>query len=232
MAQKIMIVDDDEDIREVVSVLLESEGYQVICAECAQKSVEQLEEYPQIDLIVLDIMLPDQSGFSICKILREKTMAPILFLSAKSKIQDKEMALSLGGDDYITKPFSPLELLAHVKALLRRYSVYQGKDYNNLSCHIVVGELSIHKQNGKVFCAGEEVFLRYREYQLLLFMAMNKGRVFSAKQIYEAVWKERFLPSANNNVVTHIKNLRRKIERDSKNPEHILTVWGRGYKLV
>lgn len=232
MCYKIMVVDDSEDIREIVDVLLVSEGYKVISTDRGEDALRLLNIYQNIDLIILDIMMPGKSGFEICKELRGITTAPILFLSAKSHITDKETGLSIGGDDYLPKPFSPIELMARVKALLRRYSVYQGKDQNPKSELIRIRELLIHPISGDVWLSGKPIILRYKEYKLLVLLAINRGSTFSAQELYEIIWEEPFLPVSNNTVVVHIKNLRQKIERDPKNPKYIVTVWGRGYQIV
>ncbi|EHQ91044.1 response regulator transcription factor [Desulfosporosinus youngiae] len=232
MGAMIMIVDDSKDIREVVEVLLGSEGYQVIPADSGEMALNLLKTHQAIDLIILDIMMPGKSGFETCREIREMTTAPVLFLSAKTHIEDKETGLTIGGDDYLSKPFSPVELVARVKALLRRYAIYQGKDHNFSSDVIRIRELSIHPSSGEVILSDEPISLRYMEYRLLVQLASHRGKIFSAQELYETIWEEPFLPLSNNTVVAHIKNLRQKIEKDPKNPKYILTVWGRGYQIV
>ncbi len=232
MCAKIMIVDDSADIREVIEVLLGSEGYLVILADSGEAAIDLLKNNQNVDLIILDIMMPGKSGFETCREIREMTTAPILFLSAKNHIEDKEAGLIAGGDDYLPKPFSPVELIARVKALLRRYAVYQGKDHNLSSDVIRIRELCIHPSSGEVMLPNKRIPLRYMEYRLLVHLASNRGKVFSAQELYEAIWEEPFLPISNNTVVAHIKNLRQKLEEDPKNPRYILTVWGRGYQIV
>ena len=232
MSSKIMIVDDNEDILEVVKVLLASQGYWVCTAEHGEEALGLLSQNQDLDLIILDIMMPGKSGFDICQELRQATTAPILFLSAKSHMLDKEKGLSVGGDDYLLKPFSPVELLARVKALLRRYSIYQGKAHNEKSELLHIRELSLHPSSGEVWMCGKPVALRHMEYKLLVFLAVNRGRILSAQELYESIWQEPFLPVSNNTVVAHIKNLRQQIERNPKEPAYIMTVWGRGYHIV
>ncbi len=232
MCAKIMIVDDSEGIREIVEVLLTNEGYDVVTADSGEKALHLLNAHHNTDLIILDIMLPGKSGFESCIGIREMTTAPILFLSAKSHIEDKEMGLSIGGDDYLPKPFSPVELTARVKALLRRYAVYQGKEQNPKAEIIRIRELRIHRTTGDVWLDNKPISLRYMEYKLLLLLAKNRGRVLSAQEIYETIWEEKFLPVSNNTVVAHIKNLRQQIEKEPKEPKYVLTVWGRGYQIV
>lgn len=232
MYSKIMVVDDSEDIREVVEVLLTNEGYKVITADNGDHALCLLELHHDTDLIILDIMMPGKSGFETCKEMRELTTAPILFLSAKSHITDKETGLFIGGDDYLLKPFSPIELMARVKALLRRYAIYQGKEQNPKSEIIRIRELRIHPTSGDVWLADKPVSLRYMEYKLLVLLAKNRSRILSAQELYETIWEEPFFPVSNNTVVTHIKNLRQQIEKDPKDPRYVLTVWGRGYQIV
>lgn len=232
MCAKIMIVDDSEDIREVVEVMLIDEGYDVVTADSGENALRMLHEHHNIDLFILDIMLPGKSGFECCKVIREVTTAPILFLSAKSHIEDKETGLALGADDYLPKPFSPVELIARVKALLRRYAVYQGKDQNPKSDILRIRGLRIHPTSGDVWLDNNPISLRYMEYKLLVLLASNRGRILSAKEIYETIWEETFLPVSNNTVVAHIKNLRQQIEKDPKDPKYVHTVWGRGYQIV
>lgn len=228
----IMIVDDDSDIREVISALLQSEGFLALQACNGQEALTLLNR--NVDLVILDIMMPGDSGFTICKKIRRITTAPILYLSAKSLTEDKETAFDSGGDDYLTKPFIPAELLTRVKAILRRYQVYRGKNFNSNTNpdFIQIDNLSIHPASGEVFLDGAPIILRHKEYQLLAFLSQNRGTVFSVQSLYEQLWEEPFLPSANNTVMVHIRNLRQKIEADPQHPKYILTVWGEGYQIV
>ena len=232
LSSKIMIVDDSEDIREIVEVLLISEGYSVITANCGNEAIRLLQTHQNIDLIILDIMMPGRSGFETCQAIRNMTTAPILFLSAKTHVTDKETGFSVGGDDYLAKPFSPVELVARAKALLRRYSIYQGKDHNPKSQIIRIRDLQIHPTSGEVKLSDKRISLRHMEYRLLVHLAVNRGEIFSAQELYETIWGEPFLPSPNNTVVAHIKNLRQKIEQDPKDPKYIMTIWGWGYQIV
>ena len=225
---EILIIDDDEDICEVVSVLLESEGFFTQQAHSGREALSLISS--QLDLIILDITLPDGSGFSICEKIRRTTVAPILYLSAKALAEDKEMAFQCGGDDYLTKPFIPTELISRVRAMLRRYRVYQGKNARDDSQFIRIQNLLLNPDNGEVLLNGTRVGLRPKEYQLLMLLTQNRGTVFSIQTIYERLWCERYMPSANNTVMVHIRNLRQKIESDPQHPTYILTVWGEGYQ--
>lgn len=225
----IMIADDNEEIREIVRILLESEGYKVIEAVDGEDAIAKVDG--NVDLIILDIMMPVKSGFKACIEIREKTSAPILFLSAKTQDSDKCMGFSSGCDDYLSKPFSYTELVSRVKALLRRYYVYKGKDESNVSQSISIDGLTINTSSNEVTLDGKEVILTEIEYRILLIMAQNRKKIFSSQNLYESVWKEPYFYSCNNTVMVHIRNLRRKLENDPQNPRYIKTVWGRGYRI-
>lgn len=225
----IMIADDDPDIREVVRILLESEGFQIVEAVDGDDAVSKID--PAIDLYILDVMMPGKSGYQVCRAIRAASTAPILFLTAKSQDGDKSMGFSSGGDDYLPKPFSYTELTARVKALLRRYYVYRGKESEESKEKIVIRDLVIDRQTCEVRLAGAEVQLTDIEYRMLLLMAENRRKVFSAQNLYESIWNEPYFYSCNNTIMVHIRNLRRKIEPDPDNPQYIKTVWGKGYRI-
>lgn len=222
----IMIADDDPDIREVVRILLESEGFRIVEAVDGDDAVSKID--PAIDLYILDVMMPGKSGYQVCRAIRAASTAPILFLTAKSQDGDKSMGFSSGGDDYLPKPFSYTELTARVKALLRRYYVYRGKESEESKEKIVIRDLVIDRQTCEVRLAGAEVQLTDIEYRMLLLMAENRRKVFSAQNLYESIWNEPYFYSCNNTIMVHIRNLRRKIEPDPDNPQYIKTVWGKG----
>lgn len=184
-AKNILIADDNNEIREIVRVLLESEQYNVIEAIDGEDAVNKVDE--TIDLIILDIMMPRQSGFQACVKIREKTSAPILFLTAKSQDSDKYMAFSLGSDDYLSKPFSYTELVSRVKALLRRYYVYKGKDKAESSEVIKINELTVNTVINEVWIGQNEITLTEIEYKILSLMASNRRKIFSAQNLYESV---------------------------------------------
>lgn len=227
--KNILIADDNEEIREIVRILLESEGYNVIEAADGEDAVIKVDE--NIDLIILDIMMPIKSGFKACVEIREKTSAPILFLTAKTQDSDKCMGFSSGCDDYLLKPFSYTELVSRVKALLRRYYIYKGKDKVEPTKFINIDELTINIISNEVLIDEKEVILTETEYKILLLMAQNKKKIFSAQNLYESVWKEPYFYSCNNTIMVHIRNLRRKLEKDPQNPKYIKTVWGKGYRI-
>ena len=209
----IMIADDDPDIREVVRILLESEGFRIVEAVDGDDAISKID--PAIDLYILDVMMPGKSGYQVCRAIRAASTAPILFLTAKSQDGDKSMGFSSGGDDYLPKPFSYTELTARVKALLRRYYVYRGKESEESKEKIVIRDLVIDRQTCEV----------------RLLMAENRRKVFSAQNLYESIWNEPYFYSCNNTIMVHIRNLRRKIEPDPDNPQYIKTVWGKGYRI-
>lgn len=225
----IMIADDDPDIREVVRILLESEGFRIVEAVDGDDAISKID--PAIDLYILDVMMPGKSGYQVCRAIRAASTAPILFLTAKSQDGDKSMGFSSGGDDYLPKPFSYTELTSRVKALLRRYYVYRGKESEESKEKIVIRDLVIDRQTCEVRLAGAEVQLTDIEYRMLLLMAENRRKVFSAQNLYESIWNEPYFYSCNNTIMVHIRNLRRKIEPDPDNPQYIKTVWGKGYRI-
>lgn len=226
--KKILVADDNEEIREFVRVLLESEGYEIIEAENGDEAVSKTDD--SVDLIILDVMMPIKTGFKACMEIRNKTKAPILFLTAKTQDSDKALGFSLGGDDYLSKPFSYTELISRVKALLRRYYVYQGKETEENS-FIKIGNLKICTIANQVFLDDKEISLTDIEYRLLLLMSKNRGKIFSAQNLYESVWNEPYLYTSSNTVMAHVKNIRKKLGDDPQNPKLISTVWGRGYRI-
>lgn len=213
--KRILIADDDAVILNLVSLVLSKEGFETDVAANGQEALDAVckNDY---DLIILDIVMPLMFGTDAAKEIRQKTDCPIMFLTARSTDEDKLEAYSSGGDDYLQKPFSTLELLLRVKALLKRY------DSHNDGIEILPKERA-------AFVDGKKVSLTYKELELLTFFVENKGKVFDVSEIYEAVWHNKFMRSSTNTVMVFILNLRKKIEVDYTNPRHILTVWGRGY---
>ncbi|WMI80772.1 response regulator transcription factor [Anaerotignum sp. MB30-C6] len=225
----VLIIDDDPEIREIVSLLLNREGF--IVREAFDFDSAMLMLNTSINLIILDIMMPDCSGLELCSKIRKTTMVPILFLTAKAQDSDKEAGFSRGGDDYLVKPFSSVELVSRVKALLRRHLVYQ-QPLSNIKPNILRHcELAVNLDTGVVSLHNQEVLLTSTEYQVLVLLLKNRKKVLSAREIYEQVWKETFLPVSNNAVMVHIKNLRKKLEKDWGHPQYIRTVWGKGYYI-
>ena len=228
MNEKIMVVDDRDDIREVIHVLLTNEGYQIIEAKNGKEALELLDD--SIDLIILDVMMPEMNGYQVCLLMREKTNAPILLITAKGEEFDKVLGLELGADDYITKPFSIRELMARVKALLRRYHVYQGKK-EEAKAIIRLNDLEIDQEHKEVYLNKNKLSLTDIEYEILDYLVLNRKQVISASQLFETIWHENYYYGANNTIMVHIRNLRKKIEEDPQNPRIIKTVWGKGYYI-
>ena len=231
-APKILVVEDEPEIREGIRILLGGEAYEIIEAADGEQALEVLSD--DIDLIVLDVMMPGMNGFRVCEEIRKSSTAPVLFLTAKVQEADKLVGLSAGGDDYLTKPFSYIELLARVKALLRRYRVYGNKDQNESAPendYLELGGVRIARQHNEVWVRGNEVNLTEIEYQILLLLMKSPSRIFSSQNIYEAVWGEPFSYMNSGTVTVHIRKLRVKIERNPREPKLIQTAWGKGYRF-
>lgn len=226
--QCILIVDDEEDIRDLLQIYLVNEGYDVIMAADGLEAMEVLEK-ANIDLIILDIMMPKMDGIQACMKIRKDKNVPIIMLSAKSEDIDKILGLNTGADDYVTKPFNPLEVVARVKSQLRRCTMISQPKETNLE-EIEIGGLEINTATHQVTVDGREVKLTPTEFSILEFLARNKGRVLSTRQIYESVWNEPAYESEST-VAVHIRNIREKIEINPKEPRYIKVVWGVGYKI-
>ena len=226
----ILVVDDDKEIAELVEIHLVSDGYRVFKASNAMEGFEILQSQ-NIKLVILDIMMPGIDGLSMCKKIRETNTIPIIMLSAKSTDLDKIIGLSTGADDYVIKPFNPLELTARVKSQLRRFTKFNPNSLEEKGDNIItVTHLNINKETHVVLAYDKEVRLTPIEFDILCLLASNAGRVFSTDEIFERVWNEKMY-EANNTVMVHIRRLREKIEMDSRNAEIIKTVWGVGYKI-
>lgn len=230
--RKILIVDDDPNIREVLTVLLGSEGYIVEEAEDGDGAVRKVRTEDDINLIILDIMMPGISGIEACQKIREYSRVPILFLTAKSQDSDKMEAYTGGGDDYLVKPFSQAELLLKINSLLRRYMEYSENIKNKVpgDCKLTEGVV-VNLRSRKVIKHGEEINLTDKEFDILEYFIENRGEVVENKNLYEGVWGEKYLPSAGNTIMVHVLNLRRKVEDDVNKPTIIKTVWGKGYRI-
>ena len=226
--EKVLVVEDEQEIRELIRDYLEVEGFEVAMAADGEEGLEQFNTY-EPDIIVLDIMLPKIDGMEICKTIRNKSNIPILMLSAKKSDVDKVLGLGLGADDYMTKPFSPKELVARIKAQLRRYKELSHTNVQKNSLEFK--DLKIDLDAYNVFLEGEKIQLSAKEFEILKFLALNPERVYSREQIFDQIWG--FNEYGDINTVTvHIRKIREKIEQDSSNPEYIETVWGVGYKFV
>ena len=224
----ILVCDDDKDIVEAITIYLETTGYNVIKAYNGIEALEQIEK-SDIHLAIMDIMMPEMDGIKATRLLRERSKVPVIFLSAKSEDADKILGLDIGADDYVTKPFNPLELVARVKSQIRRYTEL-GTIATTDEDVIVDGGLVIDDKAKKVSVDGDEVKLTPIEYDILMYMMKNAGIVFNSSQIYEAVWKEDAL-GADNIIAVHIRHIREKIEINPKEPRYLKVVWGQGYKI-
>jgi DNA-binding response OmpR family regulator len=226
---RILVVDDDREIANAIDKLLRMEGYDIIKAYNGLEALDVLISN-NIQLILLDIMMPKLDGLSTILRIREKKNIPIIIISAKSEDSDKILGLSMGADDYVTKPFNPQELLARIKSQLRRY-MFLG-DMGNIknSSQLIVGGLTLDKDSKQLFVDGEEVRLTPTEYKIMDFLMTNAGVVFSAEKIYEKVWEEPAY-SVENTVMVHIRRIREKIEINPKEPKYLKVVWGIGYKI-
>lgn len=223
----ILILDDEKEIADLVELYLKNENYNVHKFYDYNLAINCINTQ-KLDLAILDIMVGEVSGFEICKMIREKDLNfPIIFLTAKVEDVDKIYGLTLGADDYITKPFNPLELVARVKSALRRYTKYNEKEKDD---NIYIEGLEIDKETHKCLLYGKEIELTPIEFDILLYLANNRGCVVSSEELFEKVWKEKYLDN-NNTVMVHIRRIREKLKEDTKNPKFIKTVWGVGYKI-
>lgn len=228
MKETILIVDDDTEIRKLIAIYLENEGFETIQLANGEEAVQLLQSI-DVDLILLDVMMPKMNGIEACIKIREKKTTPIIFLSAKSEDLDKIQGLISGADDYITKPFNPLELIARVKSQIRRSTKYNESVEQNRR-NIQIEDLNINLETRLVYVHGNEVRLTPKEFDILALLAKNQGMVMSVEKIYEMVWRDDFLKS-DNTVMVHITKIREKIEDNPKKPSYIKTVWGVGYKI-
>lgn len=225
----ILVCDDDRHIVEAIEIYLKNEGYQIFKAYDGIEAIEVLEK-EDIQLLIIDIMMPRMDGIHAILKIRETSSIPIIFLSAKSEDTDKILGLNMGADDYITKPFNPLELVARVKSQLRRYTSFGSAKTEKQPSEYQVGGLSINDDTKEVFVEGELVKLTPIEYSILLLLLQNQGKVFSINQIYESIWNEDAI-GADNTVAVHIRHIREKIEINPKEPRYLKVVWGVGYKI-
>lgn len=225
---KILVVDDEKEIRDLVGIYLRNEGYNVMLASTGIEALKLIQEQ-EVDLIVLDVMMPGVNGIDACMEIRKTSNVPIIMLSAKTEDIDKIMGLSVGADDYLAKPFNPLELIARVKAQLRRFTKLNAfsKDREDV---LEEDELTMDLTVGKVYKNGVEIPLTPTEYGILKLLWVNKGITFKTETIYERVWGQPYFEN-NNTVMVHIRKLREKIEENPRDPMYVFTVWGVGYKF-
>ncbi|WP_122646408.1 VanR-ABDEGLN family response regulator transcription factor [Enterococcus mediterraneensis] len=233
MGGKILLVDDEQEIADLLEVYLTNDGYEVKKFYLGQPALDCLKE-EDFDLAVLDVMLPDIDGFQIVQKIREQYFFPVIMLTAKIEDVDKITGLTLGADDYITKPFSPLEVVARIKTQLRRFIKYNSQSESNGTKHeesIDINGLIINKTLHTTTLYGKELSLTPLEFSILWYLAERRGEVVSAENLFEAVWGEKYLQNSNNTVMAHIGRLREKLKEPARKPKFIKTVWGVGYKV-
>ena len=225
---EILVCDDDKEIVEAIEIYLTQEGHHILKAYDGEQAIRVLQNHP-VDLLIIDVMMPKLDGIRATSKIREKNALPIIILSAKSEDADKILGLNVGADDYVTKPFNPLELVARVKSQLRRYTQLGAMTEKKENIY-ETGGLMIDDDRKEVTVDGESVKLTPIEYRILLFLVQNQGRVFSINQIYENIWNEEAI-AADNTVAVHIRHIREKIEINPKEPRYLKVVWGLGYKV-
>ncbi|MCM1529676.1 MAG: VanR-ABDEGLN family response regulator transcription factor [Alistipes sp.] len=228
MNERILIVDDEREIADLVGLYLKNDGYQIIKSYTAEAAMSVIEK-ESVQLALLDVMLPDMDGFELCRRIREKFMFPIIMLTARINDMDKITGLTIGADDYITKPFNPLEVAARVKTQLRRYTCYNAQESAAPAEYDEKG-LYICQTAHSCRLYGREIALTPIEFDILWYLCENRGRVVPSEELFEAVWKEKYLNS-NNTVMAHIARLREKLGEPPRKPKFIKTVWGVGYKF-
>ena len=226
---KILVCDDDKDIVEAIDIYLTQEGYEVLKAYDGDEAIKVLKRN-EVDLLIMDVMMPRLDGIRATLKIRENMSLPIIILSAKSEDADKILGLNIGADDYMTKPFNPLELVASVKSQLRRYTQLGSTARSDNQSEFRTGGLVIRDDLKEVTVDGEKVKLTPIEYNILLLLVKNQGKVFSINQIYENIWNEEAI-GADNTVAVHIRHIREKIEINPKEPRYLKVVWGVGYKV-
>lgn len=224
----VLVVDDEKEIRDLVEIYLVNEGYKVLKASNGLEALK-ISNDNEVDLVILDVMMPKMDGIEVCMRMRKSKNMPIIMLSAKSQDLDKILGLTTGADDYVVKPFNPLELVARVKSQLRRYkrlNIPKKVDQEVIE----VDDLMINTKNHQVKVGNKDVKLTPREFEILELLSSNRGVVFSIEKIYESVWKQDFFES-DNTVMVHIRKIREKIEENPRRPRFIKTIWGVGYKV-
>lgn len=227
MNDKILIIDDEKEITELIEAFLKNESYQVYKAHSSNEAIKIIES-ESLDLAIIDIMLPDGNGFDLCKLIREKYTYPIIMLTSKTEGVDRITGLSLGADDYVTKPFLPVELVARVKAQLRRVQNYDGRT-QNISETLAITGLFLNKTSHECRLNDEIVKLTPTEFSILWTLCKNRGKVFSAEELFMTVWGEKYYKNSRNTVMVQIRHIREKLKDTGEKPKFIKTIWGVGY---
>jgi two-component system response regulator VanR len=231
MQEKILVVDDEHEISDLIELYLQNENYSVFKFYTAKEALACIET-TELDIAILDIMLPDMSGFALCQKIREKHAYPIIMLTAKDQEIDKITGLTLGADDYITKPFRPLELVARVKAQLRRYKKYNSAQANASEENVIVHSgLVLNSSTHECLLNEKPLDLTPTEFNILRILLERKGKVVSAEELFREIWKDEYYTKSNNTITVHIRHLREKMGDTVENPQYIKTIWGVGYKI-
>lgn len=225
----VLVCDDDREIVEAIDIYLSQEGFRVLRAYDGEEAIRVLEK-EEVDLVLMDVMMPRMDGITATGKIRETNSVPIVMLSAKSEDMDKIIGLNIGADDYITKPFNPMELVARVRSQIRRYTKLGSRGTEEAASTYHTGELWINDDTREVTVNGEPVKMTPMEYNILKLLVMNAGKVFSIEEIYRTIWNEEAF-GVDNTVAVHIRHIREKIEIDPKNPTYLKVVWGVGYKV-
>ncbi len=230
MGEKVLIVDDEQEIADLVAVYLESEGYEVYKFYTAKEALACIKA-TELDLAILDVMLPQVNGFTICQEIRKKYHYPVIMLTAKDEEIDKITGLTLGADDYITKPFRPLEMVARVKAQLRRYKRYNPAIVAEEEHILYHAGLTINIQSHECTLNEKKLDLTPTEFEILRILCQQKGKVVSSEALFHEIWKDEYYQKSNNTITVHIRHLREKLSDSAERPKYIHTVWGVGYKI-
>lgn len=231
MNDKILVVDDEHDIADLIEVYLQNEDYIVFKYYSAKEALACIEN-TELDLAILDIMMPDVNGFDICRKIREKDTFPVIMLTVKDEETDKITGLTLGADDYVTKPFRPLELIARVKAQLRRYKKYNHiQEESDTSSVLCYSGLEINIKTYECLLDGNPISLTPTEYSILCILLQNKGNVVSSEELFHKIWQDEYYSKSNNTITVHIRHLREKMGDTIEKPKYIKTIWGVGYKI-
>lgn len=226
---KIVICDDDKDIVRALEIYLSNRDYELLCAYTGREALDFVKK-GDVSLVLLDIMMPEMDGITALRAIREKSNVPVILITAKSEDADKVLGLDVGADDYITKPFNPIEVLARVRSQLRRYNKLGGSEDSNKKKVLSCGGVTLDDRTKQVTMDGEEVSLTPTEYEILKFLMSHPKQVFSPRQIYSEVWKDTPIGSEGT-VAVHIRHLREKLEIEPSDPRHFKVVWGQGYKF-
>lgn len=230
MSSRILVLDDEKEIADVIALYLQNDGYEVETAYTGREALHKIKENPP-DLALLDVMLPDVDGFRILQKIREKYKFPVIMLTAKTEYTDKITGLTLGADDYIAKPFNPLELVARVKAQLRRYTKYNESSEKQQENILDFAGLLMNRDTHECRFNERELVLTPIEFDILWLLCENRGKVISSEQLFEQIWKEKYFKNSNNTVMVHIRHLREKMGDGRRKSDFIKTVWGVGYKV-